>query len=284
MSDWNHQDLEQLLGEVQHLELKDPAENTHPSEQELDLYVEEQISPFLRATLEQHVESCEQCTSYLASAFDQDHESRTHAATHTTVVRGPFQHTDRRWSGLPWIMAAASWAMPMLGGAWMLNHSLATPVVIQSTAQPGPLITRIEPRPAQSTQVDLGELLPEEKIDAMVSKIIAAHRSAVEATAPQTVAMHAEPDRHLLESRSAAFTQEDLDEIARKLTEQVSDRLVDAVAPSVERHAAETYAKLAQGLQQLKLASHQESYCSPPKKTSGKRPSWVGRKKGVTSR
>ena len=117
MSDWSHRDVTRLLQDVDRLEPIDPAESIHPSKDELDAHVQERLSPFVLESFEAHIEVCEQCTGYLAQAFEHGLE----------------EAPPRRSVGLPWVSAlAASWALPLLGTAWILSQALAVPVAIDT--------------------------------------------------------------------------------------------------------------------------------------------------------
>ncbi len=130
MSDWNHRQLGDLLDEVHGLELSDPSTVEHPSTVELEAYLEEELSPFMQASVDHHLQSCERCVTYLSEAYERE-ESRPSSR--------PLPFVQRARSAVsPWLAAAAMWVLAIPSGAWLSSYFLAEPVIVQTRIDGGP--------------------------------------------------------------------------------------------------------------------------------------------------
>ena len=134
MSEWKHQDLERLLGEVQRLDLVDARSVDHPADAELRLYAAEKLSPFLVTALEDHVQVCERCASFLVEAYESA-EAESVSTGKVQMISQAVRTRASRWASQwarPLAMAAA-WVFAIPAGAWMASHFMTPPVVIQGS-------------------------------------------------------------------------------------------------------------------------------------------------------
>ena len=222
MSDWNHRQLGDLLDEVHGLELSDPSSVSHPSTVELETYLKEELTPFMQASVDKHLESCERCVAYLAEAYERE-ESRPSAGLLPFVQRV-------RSTASPWLAAAAMWLVAIPAGVWISSHFLAEPVVIQ---------TRVDEEPRGLTSdaeaVSVGNVkgagpvegtyvLTQAQMDAWAEKI--KNGVAAEISEPRTVRVDRSATQLAALSREErlGLIQPFLDEFVRLASQQLAEQ------------------------------------------------------------
>ncbi len=239
MSDWNHQQLGDLLDEVHGLELSDPTSAMHPSAAELDAYVEESLSPFAQALVENHLEGCERCLAYVSECFDRDAKGAGRLANVLPFVQ------RIRSAASPWLAAAAVWVLALPSGVWLSSHFLADPVVIQTRVADTGANESAVPAPAFEWRMPSSNSESPERfvgLDDLVSR--AQFEQAVQEL-KETLGRFAEQrvgDSDVSPVRLVSLSTEDqqlfLEPLVEKFSQLAIQRMVEEVYPDLRQQVA----------------------------------------------